>query len=109
MNQTAFSYTSTRSIFTLDVDGKIGMNVTFLSPVTPEHILRQSLPVAYMEVSVYAIDGAEHDVQLYSDVSAGKMSTSRLERSASDQQCRVDLWRSHSIRAVELWRENRQQ
>lgn len=43
-NQTAFRYTSTRSIFTLAVGGIVEMNVTFLSPVTPDDMLRMSLP-----------------------------------------------------------------
>jgi hypothetical protein len=69
-NQTSFEYTSTRSIFTLSVDGKVGMNVTFLSPVEPTDLKRQSIPASYMNVEVFSIDGAEHKVQLYSDVSA---------------------------------------
>jgi hypothetical protein len=69
-NQTSFEYTSTRSVFTLSVDGKVGMNVTFLSPVEPTDLRRQSIPASYMNVEVFSIDGAEHKVQLYSDVSA---------------------------------------
>jgi hypothetical protein len=69
-NQISFEYTSTRSVFTLSVDGKVGMNVTFLSPVEPLDLRRQSIPASYMNVEVFSIDGAEHKVQLYSDVSA---------------------------------------
>jgi hypothetical protein len=68
--QTAFEYTSTRSIFTLNVGGFVQMNVTFQSPVTPDELLRSSLPVSYMEVEVSSLDGNTHDVQLYSDISA---------------------------------------
>lgn len=68
--QTNFEYTSTRSVFTFSVDGKVGMNVTFLSPVEPTDLKRQSIPASYMNVEVFSIDGAEHKVQLYSDVSA---------------------------------------
>ncbi|KAH0138901.1 DUF1793-domain-containing protein, partial [Aureobasidium melanogenum] len=68
--QTNFEYTSTRSVFTFSVDGKVGMNVTFLSPVEPTGLKRQSIPASYMNVEVFSIDGAEHRVQLYSDVSA---------------------------------------
>ncbi|KAI4720152.1 glutaminase A [Aureobasidium sp. EXF-10727] len=68
--QTSFEYTSTKSVFTLSVDGKVGMNVTFLSPVEPTDLKRQSIPASYMNVDVYSIDGSEHKVQLYSDVSA---------------------------------------
>lgn len=68
--QTNFEYTSTRSVFTFSVDGKVGLNVTFLSPVEPTDLKRQSIPASYMNVEVFSIDGAEHNVQLYSDVSA---------------------------------------
>jgi hypothetical protein len=69
-NQTHFEYTSTKSVFTLSVNGKVGINVTFLSPVEPSDLRRQSIPASYMNVDVFSIDGAQHKVQLYSDVSA---------------------------------------
>ena len=72
VQQTSFEYTSTKSIFQLSVAGKVALEVTFLSPVTPDDLQRQSLVGSYMEVSVRSIDGAAHDVQLYSDISAGK-------------------------------------
>ncbi|CAD0051768.1 unnamed protein product [Aureobasidium pullulans] len=68
--QNSFEYTSTKSVFSLSVDGKVGMNVTFLSPVEPTDLKRQSIPASYMNVEVFSIDGADHKVQLYSDVSA---------------------------------------
>ncbi|KAI0134147.1 glutaminase GtaA [Xylariales sp. AK1849] len=69
VNQTDFSYTSTRSTFIMDVGGKIGMNITFLTPVTPDDLRRQSLTFTYLDVAVQSIDGASHDVELYADVS----------------------------------------
>jgi hypothetical protein len=72
VSQTAFEYTSTRSIFTMDVAGKVEMTITFTSPLTPEDLKRQSLVFSYMEVVVQSLDGAPHNVQLYSDISAGK-------------------------------------
>jgi hypothetical protein len=71
VTQTAFEYTSTRSIFTMDVNGTVEMTITFLSPVYPDDLMRASLPYTYMEVDVHSVDGKEHDVQLYSDISAG--------------------------------------
>ncbi|CAD0015901.1 unnamed protein product [Aureobasidium pullulans] len=68
--QNSFEYTSTKSVFSLSVDGKVGLNVTFLSPVEPTDLKRQSIPASYMNVEVFSIDGADHKVQLYSDVSA---------------------------------------
>jgi hypothetical protein len=72
VNQTSFEYTSTKSIFTLDVEGKVEMIVTFLSPVIPDDLKRSSLPQSYMEVEVHSTDGNEHTVQLYTDISAGE-------------------------------------
>lgn len=72
VNQTAYEYTSTKSIFTMDVDGAVQLTITFLSPITPHDFKRQSLVFSYMYVEVVSVDGDSHDVQLYSDTSAGE-------------------------------------
>ncbi|CAN9278067.1 unnamed protein product [Alternaria alternata] len=69
-NQTSYEYTSTRSIFTLTADDKIQLKVTFLSPITPNDYKRQSLIFSYMDVEVSSLDNSEHDVQIYTDISA---------------------------------------
>lgn len=69
VTQTAFSYTSTKSIFTFDVDGKVEMTVTFLSPVYPDDLVRQSLQFSYVDVKVKSSDGSSHSVQVYMDIS----------------------------------------
>jgi hypothetical protein len=71
VKQTAFEYTSTRSIFTLNVADCVEMKVTFLSSVTPDDFMRSSLPFSYLDVSVSSTDGNSHDIQLYTDISAG--------------------------------------
>lgn len=71
VTQTSFEYTSTRSTFVMDVAGVVEMNITFLSPVNPTDLMRQSLIFSYVEVSVTSTDGASHDVQLYTDITAG--------------------------------------
>jgi hypothetical protein len=43
VTQTSFEYTSTRSTFIMNVADKVSMNVTFLSPITPKDIRRQSV------------------------------------------------------------------
>ena len=73
VSQTSYEYTSTQSIFTMDVAGLVQMNITFLSPITPDDMERQSLIFSYLDVSVESSDGASHDVQLYTDISAGKL------------------------------------
>ncbi|KAJ5520072.1 hypothetical protein N7463_000525 [Penicillium fimorum] len=70
VNQTAFEYTSTKSIFTMNVENKVQMKITFLSPVTPSDLKRQSLVFSYLNVEVSSIDGQEHDVKIYTDISA---------------------------------------
>jgi hypothetical protein len=69
-NQTGYEYTSTRSIFTIEVNNKVSLKVTFLSPLTPKDLRRQSLVFSYMNVDVSSLDGSGHDVQIYTDVSA---------------------------------------
>jgi hypothetical protein len=74
VTQKAFTYTATSSQFTMDVGGKVEMNITFTSPITPNDMKRQSLLFSYLQAQVYSIDGAKHSVQLYTDISAGKFS-----------------------------------
>ena len=69
--QTSFEYTSTRSIFTIAADDKVQVKVTFLSPLTPNDLKRQSLIFSYMDVEVSSLDGSTHEVQIYTDISAG--------------------------------------
>ena len=56
----------------MQVEGKVTMSVTFLSPITPDDMRRQSLVFNYMNVDIVSLDGANHSVELYSDISAGK-------------------------------------
>jgi hypothetical protein len=56
----------------MEVNSQVQMVITFLSPVTPDDYVRQSLPMSYMQVSVVSIDGKSHNVELYSDISAGE-------------------------------------
>ncbi|KAJ4990839.1 glutaminase [Stagonosporopsis vannaccii] len=68
--QTAAEYTATRSIFTIDIGGKVALKATFLSPLTPRDRKRQSLVSSYLDIELMSIDRQEHDVQIYTDVSA---------------------------------------
>jgi hypothetical protein len=72
--QTAYEYTSTKSIFTIEVDKKVSLKATFLSPLTPNDFKRQSLVFSYLQVELSSLDGSDHDVQLYTDISAGTSS-----------------------------------
>lgn len=55
----------------MDIGGLVTMNVTFLSPLTPTDMVRQSLPFSYLDVTISSSDGSTHDVQLYTDITAG--------------------------------------
>ncbi|KKA18490.1 glutaminase, partial [Rasamsonia emersonii CBS 393.64] len=77
VNQTAYEYTTTKSIFTFNVDDLVEMTVTFLSPITPNDFKRQSLIFSYLNVDVKSLDGNTHDVQLYADISAEWISGDR--------------------------------
>ncbi|KAJ7368431.1 DUF1793-domain-containing protein [Mycena albidolilacea] len=62
-------FTSTQSIFVLSA-GPVNITVTFLSPVEPTDLVKQSIPFSYLSVSAAATDGKSHTVQVYSDISA---------------------------------------
>ncbi|KAJ7836329.1 hypothetical protein B0H14DRAFT_3460711 [Mycena olivaceomarginata] len=66
--QKSFSFTSTQSTFVLSA-GPVDVTATFLSPVEPTDLVKQSIPLSYMHVSVASTDGATHSVQVYSDIS----------------------------------------
>lgn len=53
------------------------MKITFLSGVTPDDLLRSSLPYTYLDVEMVSTDGGQHSVQLYSDISAEWVSGDR--------------------------------
>lgn len=89
VNQVAYEYTSTKSIFTMHVDRKVEMNVTFLSPITPHDFKRQSVISSYVQVDVASIDDDTHDVQVYADISAGN-ATDNITNEANRR--RMGLW-----------------
>jgi hypothetical protein len=79
VTQESFEYTSLRSTFIMNVAGVVSLNVTFLSPVTPKDLMRQSIIGSYLSVTVASIDGGMHSVQLYADATAGLFCTDDLE------------------------------
>src|SRR4051812_17453658 len=57
-------YTSTHSTFTLSA-GSVTFTLDFLSPITPDDYVRQSLPFSYFTVTA---SGSGKSVQIYSDI-----------------------------------------
>jgi hypothetical protein len=92
-DQISFEYKSTRSTFQFDVGGLLSLEVVFLSPISPNDLVRQSAPVSYLSVSISSKDGAEHDVQIYTDVSAGECCRMIYHYSHDLFDHRMGLWR----------------
>ena len=68
LTQTSLQVTATRSIYTL-TGGGVTLTVTFFSPVDPENLQRQSVPLSYVTVGVASADGNAHRVSVYLDIS----------------------------------------
>jgi hypothetical protein len=68
MQQISLRTTATASIFVLRQAG-VELTVTFLSPVEPGDLRRQSQPLSYIAASARSIDGADHRVSVYVDIS----------------------------------------
>ncbi|EMD37588.1 hypothetical protein CERSUDRAFT_114227 [Gelatoporia subvermispora B] len=68
-NLTGFEITPTRTILAIRA-GAMELNVTFLTPVEPFDLVRQSLPFSYLALEATSIDGQDHDFQVYADISA---------------------------------------
>ncbi|KAI4650193.1 uncharacterized protein J4E79_009460 [Alternaria viburni] len=100
-NQTSYEYTSTKSIFTITAGDTVQLKVTFMSPLTPNDFKRQSLIFSYMDVEVSSLDGSSHDVQIYTDISAGEHLSLPSKR-ALDVDMRIE-WTSGDVAAVAEW------
>lgn len=68
MTQTALDVTPTQSRYTLQAGG-VTVTVNFLSPVEPDDLRRQSIPLGYIFAGARSADGKTHTVSLYFDIS----------------------------------------
>lgn len=66
--QRGVEITATSSRFTYAAGGVV-LTLTFLSPVEPGDLRRQSVPMSYLVADVRSEDGRAHDVSLYLDIS----------------------------------------
>jgi Domain of unknown function (DUF5127) len=101
VNQVSLEYTSTKSIFTFDVNSKVNLTVTFLSPVYPDDLARQSQQFSYVSIKAKSSDGAPHSVQVYMDVSGGKLLTFTLPPIIPAN--RASEWASGDVSQVINW------
>lgn len=60
------SYSST--FVMTDDPPTVALTATFLSPITPLDLFRQSLPFSYLQLSVASLDGQDHVVEAYSEI-----------------------------------------
>lgn len=65
--QLSAEYTATRTMFAFEAD-KVRFNVTFLTPITPDDYLRQSLPLSYLHVELDTSTIKGRSIQLYTDI-----------------------------------------
>ncbi len=86
------------------------MTLTFLSPVEPGDLRRQSMPLSYITAEVRSTDGAAHAVQLYFDISgewaSGDSGTKigwSQEQVSVGRQGRSDIAVIHPGRAPARW------
>nr|GAT54330.1 predicted protein [Mycena chlorophos] len=75
--QKSVNITSTQSIFVLSAGG-VDITATFLSPVEPTDLVKQSFPFSYLSVSAASNDGGSHSVSVYVDISGEWLSGSNI-------------------------------
>ena len=68
MRQKSVTTTAAASEFVLEQAG-VQLTVTFLSPVEPGDLQRQSQPLSYIAASARSTDGEAHSVSVYFDIS----------------------------------------
>ncbi|RPD57640.1 DUF1793-domain-containing protein [Lentinus tigrinus ALCF2SS1-6] len=73
---TDIQITPTRSVFFMQA-GPLNLTVTFLSPIEPSDWVKQSLPFSYLSLEAHATDGAQHSIQVYSDITGEWLSGDR--------------------------------
>ncbi|GBE81170.1 Glutaminase A [Sparassis crispa] len=77
-NLTSTQVTPTRTVFSLQA-GPMDLTVTFLSPIEPSDLVRQSMPFSYVALDATSNDGKPHNVQVYSDISGEWLSANRTQ------------------------------
>ena len=65
--QLSADYTSTKTTFKFKAGG-VGFTVLFMTPVWPEDLVRQSIPLSYLNIEIDSKSAANHSVQLYVDI-----------------------------------------
>ncbi|BGP48372.1 hypothetical protein JCM10450v2_004245 [Rhodotorula kratochvilovae] len=62
-------HTAAETGFTLTNDPPtVALHASFLSPITPADLFRQSIPFSYLHLTAESLDGQPHNVDVYSDI-----------------------------------------
>ncbi|HEY1916353.1 MAG TPA: DUF5127 domain-containing protein [Streptosporangiaceae bacterium] len=93
MTQTSLQVTATRSVFTLQAGG-VELVAQWLSPIEPGDLRRQSAPFTLLTITVSAIDGTNHAVQVYADITG--------EWASSDESA-VITWQTSATASNRYW------
>lgn len=67
--QISMSFTPSSTTFVMRA-GPLDLTLEFLSPITPNDLVRQTLPYSYLTITAKSNDGGEHNLQLYTDIDA---------------------------------------
>ncbi|KAN0093261.1 protein of unknown function (DUF1793) domain containing protein [Tylopilus felleus] len=67
--QQNMEFTATSTLFHLSA-GPVDVVLSFISPVEPSDLVKQSTPFSYLTVQAISTDGAAHTVSIYTDISA---------------------------------------
>ncbi|KAF8263273.1 hypothetical protein EI94DRAFT_1598265 [Lactarius quietus] len=59
--------------------GPMQFNLTFLNPIEPGDLVKQSIPFSYLSLTAESLDGAAHAVQVYSDMVAEWLSGDKTQ------------------------------
>ncbi len=88
MREVSVEITATKSTFVLRNAG-VELSLTFFSPIEPGDLARQSRPLSYISAQVRSLDGTDHAVSVYLDISgewASADSNSTIAWSADQYQ-----------------------
>ena len=97
MRQISVEVTPTQSKFVLQHAG-VELDLSFLSPVEPGDLPRQSRPLSYVSAAAKSIDGRNHDVSVYLDIS-GEWASGSVDTQISWKQTR---FRAGGVNVISL-------
>lgn len=76
----------------------VRLKATFLSPVTPTDLFRQSLPFSYLSLEVSSLDGEPHQVEVYTDVNGLWLADDEAELLEWAPKTEQSSWKGLSLR-----------